>query len=161
MSAVTDALRYDGYGVTIDTDGAFASPWQYQGALDVAPNANPLYDLRARMYEPSLGAFTSLDSVLGNAANPALDEPLPVRRGESDDADRSRGHTAYNLDRGGGVEEDMRQRLYAYRALRRMFETATRESDFDGPAQPGRLRCRDPGMSEARCRTRRVRRAAR
>ncbi len=70
MSAVTDALRYDGYGVTIDTDGAFESPWKYQGALNVAPNANPLYDLRARMYAPSLGAFTSLDSVLGNAANP-------------------------------------------------------------------------------------------
>jgi RHS repeat-associated protein len=70
MSAVTDALRYDGYGMTIDSDGVFGSPWKYQGALDVAPNANPLYDLGARNYAPSLGAFTSLDSVLGNAANP-------------------------------------------------------------------------------------------
>jgi RHS repeat-associated protein len=70
MSAVTDALRYDGYGMTIDADGAFGSPWKYQGALDVAPNAQPLYDLGARNYAPSLGALTSLDSVLGNAADP-------------------------------------------------------------------------------------------
>jgi hypothetical protein len=54
MSAVTDAIRYDGYGLTIDADGTFGSPWKYQGALDLAPNANPLYDLRARNYAPSL-----------------------------------------------------------------------------------------------------------
>ena len=70
MNAVTDALRYDGYGLSIDADGAFGSPWRYQGALDVSPNGNPLYDLGARFYAPSLGAFTSLDSVAGSAADP-------------------------------------------------------------------------------------------
>jgi RHS repeat-associated protein len=70
QSSVSDALRYDGYGLTIDADGAFGSPWKYQGALDVAPTAEPLYDLGARDYAPSLGAFTSLDSLVGSAQDP-------------------------------------------------------------------------------------------
>ncbi len=70
MSAVSDALRYDGYGVTVDTDGSFGSPWKFQGALDVAPGSEPLYDIGARMYAPSLGSWTSLDSVAGSAQDP-------------------------------------------------------------------------------------------
>ncbi len=70
MSAVTDALRYDAYGVTIDADGSFGSPWKFQGALDVAPSSEPLYDIGARMYPPSLGAWTSLSSVMGSAQDP-------------------------------------------------------------------------------------------
>ncbi len=70
MSAVTDALRYDGYGVTVDSDGSFGSPWKFQGALDVGPGAEPLYDIGARMYAPSLGSWTSLDSVMGSAQDP-------------------------------------------------------------------------------------------
>ncbi len=70
MSAVSDALRYDGYGVTVNTDGSFGSPWKFQGALDVASGSEPLYDIGARMYAPSLGSWTSLDSVAGSAQDP-------------------------------------------------------------------------------------------
>ena len=70
MTAVTDALRYDGYGVTIDADGGFGSPWKFQGALDVAPGSEPLYDIGARLYPPSLGSWTSLDTVTGGAQDP-------------------------------------------------------------------------------------------
>ncbi len=69
-SAVSDASATTAYGVTVDTDGSFGSPWKFQGALDVASGSEPLYDIGARMYAPSLGSWTSLDSVAGSAQDP-------------------------------------------------------------------------------------------
>jgi RHS repeat-associated protein len=74
-TGVTDALRYDGYGVTLATwpaggSGA-TSHWKYQGRLDVAPAGAPaLYDFGFREYAPGLGAFTSLDDLVGSAQDP-------------------------------------------------------------------------------------------
>lgn len=75
---VINAIRYDGYGVTLDEFSAsgIATPWRFQGRLDLSPDpATPLYDLSARNYSPGLGAFTSFDSVRGQIA-----EPLSMNR---------------------------------------------------------------------------------
>ncbi len=73
-SVVTDALRYDGYGMTAATwptgGSAATANWKYQGRLDLSPTTTSLYDFAAREYSPGLGTFTSLDSVLGSAQNP-------------------------------------------------------------------------------------------
>ena len=81
--AIVDALRYDGYGLTLAAWNATSNStpnrdWKYQGRLDLSPDAadddvasaQPLYDFGAREYSPSAGAFTSLDSVLGSAQAP-------------------------------------------------------------------------------------------
>ena len=80
---IVDALRYDGYGLTLAAWNATSNStpnrdWKYQGRLDLSPDAadddvasaQPLYDFGAREYSPSAGAFTSLDSVLGSAQAP-------------------------------------------------------------------------------------------
>ncbi len=72
---ITDAYRFDGYGETVasyPSSGATANSWRYQGRLDISPNAQaPLYDAGARFYTPSLGTFTQLDTVAGQAQDPA------------------------------------------------------------------------------------------
>lgn len=75
---VSNAIRYDAYGQTIATGSAAGTTpvgeksWKYQGRLDIAPAGlgTPLYEMGARLYSPGLGAFTSLDSVMGKAQNP-------------------------------------------------------------------------------------------
>ncbi len=78
-SSVSDALRYDGYGVTLaawPTGGSGATAhWKYQGRLDLAPGAPDagipsLYDFGFREYAPALGAFTSIDDLVGSAQDP-------------------------------------------------------------------------------------------
>ena len=73
-TTLADAVRYDGYGDTIASGGAGggpAQPYRYQGRLDISPDASqPLYDFSARSYQPSLGAFTQLDSVSGSVQDP-------------------------------------------------------------------------------------------
>jgi RHS repeat-associated protein len=75
-SALTTALRYDGYGQTIATaptsPPAEARRWKYQGRLDIAPDglATPLYEFSARFYSPGLGTFTQLDTLQGQALDP-------------------------------------------------------------------------------------------
>jgi RHS repeat-associated protein len=45
--------------------------WRFQGRiLESADGSTDLYDFQARSYDPSLGAFTSFDSVAGSAQNP-------------------------------------------------------------------------------------------
>ncbi|MGD0019967.1 MAG: RHS repeat-associated core domain-containing protein [Candidatus Limnocylindrales bacterium] len=71
----SSAYRYDAYGETCDQysvgSGAITSPWRYQGRiLESASGSTDLYDFSARSYDPSLGAFTSIDSVSGSAQNP-------------------------------------------------------------------------------------------
>ena len=67
---IASALRYDGYGKTLDSynPASHPTPWKYQGRLDVSPDADaPLYDAGARFYAPAIGAFTQLDSYAGSA----------------------------------------------------------------------------------------------
>ncbi len=52
---------------------ALPTPWRYQGRiLESAPGTPDLYDFGARSYNPTIGTFTSLDSLHGSAGNPAL-----------------------------------------------------------------------------------------
>ena len=73
---ITDAFRYDAYGQTVATfsvvgGSGLLTSWRYQGRLNVAPDgAEPLYANGARLYSPSLGTFTQLDTVSGKATNP-------------------------------------------------------------------------------------------
>ena len=72
-----NAFRYDAYGKTCGTwhasAGSLTVPWRFQGRMLESSSASPatdLYDFGARSYDPSLGAFTSFDSVSGSAQNP-------------------------------------------------------------------------------------------
>ncbi len=74
-TTIVNAVRYDAWGSTLDDyaagSGSTATPWRYQGRLDVSPDADePLYDYGARMYRPSGGTFTQLDTYAGTAQNP-------------------------------------------------------------------------------------------
>jgi len=73
--ALLSAYRYDAYGETCGSwsagSGSIAVPWRFQGRLlESATGGTDLYDFGARSYDPSLGAFTSFDSVAGSAQNP-------------------------------------------------------------------------------------------
>ncbi len=76
-ATVVNAVRYDAYGQTITTGTAGGTrvgdkAWKYQGRLDISPDGlgTPLYDMSARFYNPGLGAFTQLDTVMGKAQDP-------------------------------------------------------------------------------------------
>ncbi len=76
-TTVTNAIRYDPWGDTMATGSAggtavAASTWKYQGQLDISPAglSTPLYTMGARLYDPGIGAFTSLDSIAGKAQDP-------------------------------------------------------------------------------------------
>jgi RHS repeat-associated protein len=70
------AYRYDAYGETCGSwtadSGSLSVPWRFQGRLleSISGTTTDLYDFGARSYDPSLGAFTSFDSVAGSAGNP-------------------------------------------------------------------------------------------
>jgi RHS repeat-associated protein len=72
---VTNATRYDPYGMTLATGSAGGTPvapstWTYQGRLDVSSTGTPLLDAGARFYAPGLSAFTQLDTTMGAAQDP-------------------------------------------------------------------------------------------
>ena len=67
-ATISDAYRYDPYGVTIATLGTSVNPYRFAGRL-LEPTSGQ-YDFGARSYDPAIGAFTGLDSILGQAANP-------------------------------------------------------------------------------------------
>jgi RHS repeat-associated protein len=87
------AYRYDAYGETCAAylAGSLTSdsnPWRFQGRiLQNASGQTDLYDFGARSYDPSLGAFTSFDSVAGSARtrspSTATSMRTPTRRPSS------------------------------------------------------------------------------
>ncbi len=69
--AAISGSRYAPYGELVAQGGAgVPSPWAYRGALDLSPGSDPLYDIGARLYAPSLAAWTSADTVAGSVADP-------------------------------------------------------------------------------------------
>jgi RHS repeat-associated protein len=68
QTAITDAYRYDPFGVDLDSQGTSLNPYRFQGRL-LEPTSGQ-YDFGARQYDPAIAAFTSLDTVLGAAQNP-------------------------------------------------------------------------------------------
>ena len=92
-TTVTDAFRYDAYGLTEGTvlSGSIPSPWRFQGKLlESTSGGRDLYDFVARNYSPDIGAFTSLDSVAGSATNPVTLDRYLLRRRQPRDAHRPR-----------------------------------------------------------------------
>ena len=67
-TSVSDAYRYDPYGLTLASLGSSANPYRFAGRL-VEP-ASGQYDFGSRQYDPALAAFTSLDTAMGGAADP-------------------------------------------------------------------------------------------
>ena len=101
QSTVTSATRYDAWGDTIATGAAGGTPvgntaWKYQGRLDISPSGlgTPLYAMGARLYDPGVGAFTSLDTAAGSAQAPlSMNRFLYAQADPATLVDRT-GHTA-------------------------------------------------------------------
>ena len=68
QTSISDAYRYDPFGVTLASLGTSLNPYRFQGRL--LESTSGQYDFGSRQYDPALAAFTSLDTTLGNAANP-------------------------------------------------------------------------------------------
>jgi len=75
--SLAETYRTDGYGQAMRgtdqtpvTDGA-RNPFRFRGAHNIGTDAEPLYTMGARAYAPSAGAWTSMDTVAGSAADPA------------------------------------------------------------------------------------------
>ena len=109
QSTVTSATRYDAWGDTIATGAAGGTPvgstaWKYRGRLDVSPAglATPLYAMGARLYDPGVGAFTSLDTVAGSAQDPlSMNRFLYAAANPATLVDPT-GHTAILVDDAAG-----------------------------------------------------------
>lgn len=122
--SVINAIRYDGYGVTLDqfSSAGIATPWRFQGRLDLSPDAaTPLYDLSARNYSPGIGAFTSFDSVRGQIAEPlSMNRYLYAHASPSTLTDPT-GQAVYMKDGG-------RTTAGSYRVARTLLESTARRS---------------------------------
>ena len=123
-STVTDAFRYDAYGLTEGTvlAGSIPSPWRFQGKLlESTSGGRDLYDFVARSYSPDIGAFTSLDSVAGSATNPVTLDRYLLRRRQPRDAHRPRRARDAELPgwAGGVRRRDERRSLVRWGQQRR------------------------------------------
>jgi RHS repeat-associated protein len=62
---VTDRYQYSAYGEIICSSGNTATPFLYNGRDGVMTDANGLYYMRARYYNPEIRRFVSQDILLG------------------------------------------------------------------------------------------------
>ncbi len=134
---LADAFRYDGYGQTIATGGAGGGPTQpyrYQGRLDISPDTSqPVYDLGARFYQPSLGVFTQLDSVAGSAQDPlSLNRYLYAEANPATLIDPD-GHIAMS---GAGVDTSGTWSLATARVVQQIVATHVLQRAAQAKAQP-------------------------
>jgi len=68
--SITDRYAYTPFGVPAGNQGATANPFTYIGSLGVMTEADGLYFMRARFYEPDTGRFLGKDPVEGKLADP-------------------------------------------------------------------------------------------
>ena len=73
--SVTDKYTYTPFGTLAGKTGTTANPFTYVGGLGVMADADNLYFMRARFYEPETGRFFGKDPVDG-----ALIEPTSLHR---------------------------------------------------------------------------------
>ena len=94
----------DAYGQTVASlTSGLKTSWRYQGRLDISPTSDPLYANGARLYSPSLGTFTSLDTTAGKATSPlSMNRFLYAEANPATFIDPS-GHCVY---RDGGLQGD-------------------------------------------------------
>jgi RHS repeat-associated protein len=68
--AITDRYAYTPFGVPAGREGTTANPFTYVGGLGVMAEADDLYFMRARFYDPASGRFLSKDPVNGQLSQP-------------------------------------------------------------------------------------------
>ena len=67
---ITDRYAYTPFGVSAGGEGTTLNPFTYVGGLGVMADADGLYFMRARFYEPESGRFLSKDPILGHNYKP-------------------------------------------------------------------------------------------
>lgn len=73
--SISDKYAYTPFGTAAGQQGATANPFTYVGSFGVMADADGLYFMRARFYDPGTGRFLSKDPVEGR-----LMEPLGLHR---------------------------------------------------------------------------------
>jgi len=63
---VTDRFQYEPYGTLTHRTGTTSIPFQYNGRFGVMTDANGLYHMRARYYNPEIKRFINRDLLLGS-----------------------------------------------------------------------------------------------
>jgi len=63
---VTDRIQYEPYGTLTYRTGNTLTPFQYNGKYGVMTDANGLYHMRARYYNPEIRRFINQDLLLGS-----------------------------------------------------------------------------------------------
>jgi RHS repeat-associated protein len=69
--ALTDRYAYGPFGEPAGKEGATPNEFTFVGALGVREEADGLYFMRARFYDPETGRFVSKDPLQGSPVNPA------------------------------------------------------------------------------------------
>jgi RHS repeat-associated protein len=122
---LSDAYRYDPFGVNLDTQGTSVNPYQFQGRL-LEPTSGQ-YDFGARQYDPAIAAFTSLDSVMGQAQNPlSLNRYLYTMANPESMIDRD-GHIPNKHDAEQPLERAVDDAKAALDAAKMAMDEARRE----------------------------------
>ncbi|HWS91618.1 MAG TPA: RHS repeat-associated core domain-containing protein [Mycobacterium sp.] len=75
--SVTDRYAYDAFGAMRSQSGATANDWRFTGQQNDQNANRGLYDLRARMYDPTLGRFLQRDSAPIRPSLPQSLDPYP------------------------------------------------------------------------------------
>jgi RHS repeat-associated protein len=123
QTAVSDAYRYDPYGVNLDTQGSTSNPYRFQGRL--LESTSGQYDFGARQYDPAIATFTGLDTVMGAAQNPlSLNRYLYVQANPEVMIDRD-GHRAEQFNSTAERDSAVRNAKAALAAARRHMDAAS------------------------------------
>jgi len=67
--AVTDRFQYAPYGELVGHEGTSGTPFLYNGRDGVMTDANGLYYMRVRYYDPEIRRFVNRDSLLSSISN--------------------------------------------------------------------------------------------
>lgn len=68
--AITDRYVYTPFGVPTSREGTTPNPLTYVGGFGVTTEADSLYYMRARFYDPGTGRFLSKDPLTGSSLEP-------------------------------------------------------------------------------------------
>ena len=69
-ASLSASYRFDGWGNAITTLDRSANPYGFRGSVNLGTDGEPLYEMGARHYAPSVGVFTQQDSYAGSALDP-------------------------------------------------------------------------------------------
>ncbi|MEW6745504.1 MAG: RHS repeat-associated core domain-containing protein [Planctomycetota bacterium] len=121
---ITDRYGYTPFGLLWGREGATGNPFTYVGALGVMEEADGLYFMRARFYDPETGRFLGKDPVEG-----ALTAPQGLHRyvyGEND--------PVRMLDPTGKF---LREIIDIIEVLLDLYDTSSTGSDITAPFEAG------------------------